>query len=369
MSEKDRELMERYIYEVTRKVSKDQREEIAMELRELIEDMAEEKEMLQVLQALGDPAIFARKYQDDNRYLIGPEYYDDYAWVMEIVLFAVLLSALVSSIVQGITGETWLGVNIKATVDNVIDAAANVLSNLIVNAITSTIGSFGCVTLIFAVLQRMKVKVELKKKKVWSVKDLETEDSAVKPTWSPEHMAPVPNKKSRISRGDCIASIVFTMVVAGLFIFAPQIFGAYSFEENQPVKFIPLFNLSYWNVLLPLLLCSLFVGLAEDIIKLSQGVYSNVVLAASLISGFLQILLAIVILKILPFWNTSFMSDVTDTFGRAVTSRGDILFYWGTDTFANIFLAFILIVICINAVITIYKCLRYGIDKAEKNKL
>ena len=43
MTEADRELMERYIYQVTRRLAKDQREEIARELEGLITDMAEQR--------------------------------------------------------------------------------------------------------------------------------------------------------------------------------------------------------------------------------------------------------------------------------------------------------------------------------------
>lgn len=45
MERKDRELMERYIYAVVRRLPKEQRDEVALELTELIEDMAEEETM------------------------------------------------------------------------------------------------------------------------------------------------------------------------------------------------------------------------------------------------------------------------------------------------------------------------------------
>lgn len=60
MKEQEREWMERYIYQVTRRLPKAQRGETAMELRELIGDMAEEKGSVEAaLTALGDPAVFA----------------------------------------------------------------------------------------------------------------------------------------------------------------------------------------------------------------------------------------------------------------------------------------------------------------------
>ena len=52
MTEADRELMQRYIYQVVRRLAKDQREETARELEELITDMAEQKGMEEALKEL-----------------------------------------------------------------------------------------------------------------------------------------------------------------------------------------------------------------------------------------------------------------------------------------------------------------------------
>ena len=40
MTDREKELVNRYVYEVTKRIPKEQRNEIEMELRELIEDMA-----------------------------------------------------------------------------------------------------------------------------------------------------------------------------------------------------------------------------------------------------------------------------------------------------------------------------------------
>ena len=56
-------LIDRYIYDVVRRLPKDQREDIELELRALIDDMlggaAEESEVAGVLQNLGKPADLA----------------------------------------------------------------------------------------------------------------------------------------------------------------------------------------------------------------------------------------------------------------------------------------------------------------------
>ena len=61
MSEK--EMIERYIYEVVKRVPQAVKEEIRMELQELIEDMCGEEgsNVETVLQKLGDPAEFAKR--------------------------------------------------------------------------------------------------------------------------------------------------------------------------------------------------------------------------------------------------------------------------------------------------------------------
>lgn len=72
MTDRERELVNRYIYEVTKRVPKAQREEIELELKELIDDMLEGLTLEQVFAKLGDPAVFAKKYREDKNYMISP---------------------------------------------------------------------------------------------------------------------------------------------------------------------------------------------------------------------------------------------------------------------------------------------------------
>lgn len=103
MNEKD--MIERYIYEVTRRVPQENRDEIRLELQSLIEDMCagENCSAEDALQKLGNPVEFAKRYRDDSNYLIGPEYYDNYIWVLKIALIGIAISAAISGLVSGIT--------------------------------------------------------------------------------------------------------------------------------------------------------------------------------------------------------------------------------------------------------------------------
>ena len=58
MTTQEQEWMDRYIYEVTRRLPRKQRQDVALELRELIGDMLEDdSSMERVLTRLGSPAL------------------------------------------------------------------------------------------------------------------------------------------------------------------------------------------------------------------------------------------------------------------------------------------------------------------------
>ena len=77
MTPNEKDFMERYIYQVIRRLPKAQREEVRMELEELIGDMYMDKgAMEEVLTQLGDPAEFAKSYYNGQPYLIGPDYFE-----------------------------------------------------------------------------------------------------------------------------------------------------------------------------------------------------------------------------------------------------------------------------------------------------
>ena len=87
MTPNEKDYMDRYIYQVIHRLPKAQREEVRMELEELISDMyADRGSMEEVLTELGDPAEFAKQYQNEQKYLIGPEYFDTYLWFVKVVL-------------------------------------------------------------------------------------------------------------------------------------------------------------------------------------------------------------------------------------------------------------------------------------------
>ena len=181
------DMIERYIYEVTRRVPQETRDEIRLELQGLIDDMcaAEGCSVEEALQKLGSPAEFAKRYRGDSNYLIGPEYYDTYIWLLKIALFGIGVSAIISAIAQGIIDvESWTGF------------FTNFFSELFTTFINGTLSMVGVVTIIFAILERQKVKIDIKPEEKWSVDELAKNTASVK-SWTPSSLPPIPDTSAQ----------------------------------------------------------------------------------------------------------------------------------------------------------------------------
>ena len=93
------DLIERYIYAVTKQLPKKNREDVSMELRGLIDDMLSERcagepteqDVRDVLTELGTPLELYAKYDEDaDKCLIGQPYYSSYKLAMKAILAAII---------------------------------------------------------------------------------------------------------------------------------------------------------------------------------------------------------------------------------------------------------------------------------------
>ncbi|CUP29959.1 Uncharacterised protein [[Eubacterium] contortum] len=330
MTDRERELINRYVYEVTKRVPKEQRDEIELEMRELIGDILEELTLDQVFAKLGDPAVFARKYREDKNYVISPDYYDNYIWVMKIVLICVWTGMFISMVVQCVIDYR-----------NVFYEIARFISGLM----TGSVGAFGAVTLVFAFMERQKIKVELKKDKVWTS----------------DMLNPIPDKKARISRGDCVASLVFIMIFAFILIFVPQFIGA-SFTDGNEVTRISLFNLDKWGMILPIFLVALMAAFVDEIIRLVAGCYCRTVMLSSVIANVIQVILAILVLKVFPIWNPNFVFELESNLSESLHWKNELINRWNAGLLSDIILGIIVFASAIEVGLTVYRTVRYGRD-------
>lgn len=348
MNEKD--MIERYIYEVTKRVPQKMRDEIRMELEGLIEDMCanENCSVEEALQKLGNPAEFAKRYRGDSNYVIGPEYYDNYIWLIKIAAFGIGISAIVSAIMQGIVNtESWSGLFSNFFIE---------FFNILING---TISMVGILTIIFAILEHQKIKLDIKPKEKWSVDELSKNVASVK-SWTPASLPPIPDKRAVISRGDSIASIIFITIFAVLLLCAPQLFGAFEYNDDKLQSIACIFNLDAWDGIAPILIFCLLVALVDEVIRLVSGYYCKPVMYSNIICNALQIVGSAFLLKCMPLFNPNFVAYIQQYKGITEFSDGDILRFWGSSTFTDYILLFICVIALLEMGVTIYKTLRYS---------
>ncbi|WP_342756343.1 permease prefix domain 1-containing protein [Kineothrix sedimenti] len=353
------ELIERYLYDVVRRLPEKQRDDIEQELRSLIEDMIEEREgsgelsreecERAVLTGLGDPAKMARSYRGDKEGLISGEYYDRYCYILKIVLIcagaAILFSDIISAMVHVVSDETLdiisgmgyalnEGLLSSSTWWKVFDIGITLPSALL--------QIFGVITLIFALMQRYHVKLDLSGE-----------------AWSVEKLPQIPYKKAMISRGESAVGIVFGVLAIILFAYSPQLMGAWVRQGEEMVS-IPLFNLSIWGKVLPFFIISVMAGIISDFVKLVAGRYNYRVMVTTIVMDIIGFIMTFIFMKVLPIWNVDFMQALQRETGIVFSSEGDLLIYFNTDSLINGIVIVILFFFLLDIATTVYHTVRYG---------
>lgn len=283
------EMIERYIYAVTQKLPQSQREDIAVELRGLIEDMVEEragdtsdeKVVEEVLLELGSPREMALKYTGKKRYLIGPELFEPFLTVLKIVLISLTAALGIVFVIQ--------------TMINPIDLL-DAFVGLIVSLVTAIPQAVGWVILIFALVEYNG--------------GYKAEDLALDKSWSPSLLPEIPDRKRQIKRYDPIIAIVFYVLMMVLFTFSSNFFGVYVFQDGSFQHVIPFLNESTLPHYLPFILLSLALFIVKECLKLISGKWTMKLVAYTLIINLIGIVAVIFLITGDAFWNTQFMSDL-----------------------------------------------------------
>lgn len=168
------EMIEKYVYAVTRRLPKEQRSDVADELRGNIEDMLSDSptdaEVEKVLMSLGEPSTLAADYLEEPKFLIGPELYNQYWSVLKYGLIIFLSLGFVNGIVEAFIRQPDPEVSGWNTIGYVIDSLL-IISNEVLFA---GLLAFALITIYFFVFQKFGVvfngKLYMKSK--WGLKDL-----------------------------------------------------------------------------------------------------------------------------------------------------------------------------------------------------
>lgn len=284
------QLIEKYIYAVTSRLPKDKREDIEKELRSIIEDMMDscggrsEENAKKVIEELGDPKKFAEKYNDAPRYLISPRVFDTYVLVLKIVLAAVCFGILVSTVVESVT-TPGLG-------------AGEIVGGFFFNIIGGLVTAFAWVTLVFFVIDRYNFKMDLKMEKEWTIADLKE----------------IPSTKAVISKGECIASIVFSSIFVVLFTTVPWIFAAYV-PGGAGIEVIPVFDIGVLNARIALVFGIYALSILKDIAKMLAGRWSLKLGIFCAVLSVLTLCLFLGLFMDMAIWNPAFGSGVVALVG------------------------------------------------------
>ena len=218
-------LIDRYVFDVVRRLPEGERGDVERELRANIRDMlpedSQEAETVRVLESLGDPRKLAEQYRINPRYLISPAMFEQYVAAVRVILPIVAVGVGLMGLLIGLA---------EGTIVTVADA----IQSAIGNGVSAAISALFTTTLGFALADYYRYKGTPEK-------------------WSPKDLPDVPSKEAvRISRGETITGMIFSAVLIA-FAFAvmrnPQLLGWYErsraavplFTPQALARFVPWF--------------------------------------------------------------------------------------------------------------------------------
>ncbi|WP_156920126.1 hypothetical protein [Brachyspira alvinipulli] len=240
-NKKIEDIIERYIYAVTKSMPYKIREDVSNEIRTLIDDIIKErfsnssyeiKDIKNILMEIGNPYELAHKYDTDyNKCLIEYPYYIYYKLILKIVLSSTLLGVIVSSIINIFINNEYLN-----------------LINIVSDICTSMLLAFSFVTLIFLFISKRNINIS----------NLIDFDNLPKP----------PNEKANIYKS--IITIAASIIFLLLLLLSPKIF---SFKINN--EYLEFFNTDIINksFLFPVVFILMLVS--REIIKLIGNRYNR----------------------------------------------------------------------------------------------
>ncbi len=248
------ELINRYVYQVGRRLPERTRADVEQELRSLLLDALEkrtgrtadftEEEQVAALTEFGPPEQMADKYRPRPRYIIGPKVFDLYVLVVTVVAGAGLLASIITTIVSTLGP----GANIS-TLDLFLRAWTTFM-NIALSGIGST-------TLVFAMLERV-------------IPDEEITLGNEAEKWNPRDL-PIVEAHGEIKRGRLLVSIAFqALLITAFLAFANRIGGVY-YDGTSWHWSPPSLSTAFFSMYLPLLITRWGLSIILDLVLLRQG--------------------------------------------------------------------------------------------------
>ena len=264
-------LIERYIYAVTRHLSPKIRADVEKELDGLISDMLEErcgdilpteKDIKIVLLELGSPDELVEKYSDESqKALISGAYFIVYKRILKLVLPIVAVVMGIVTIISVITG----------TPDASVFIVFSLIGRTIGGVIAGVFQTFAIITFIFAVLDYKRAPLY--------------DDDFI--TSLPE----VPEKNEKIGISEPIVGIIMSIAVVIIFLGFPHILGFYSSDSG----WVSVFNIDVLRSFWPFIILWAVLGIIDEGFKLMEGRYTKRLATVTTITSLLTLGCAAVI--------------------------------------------------------------------------
>jgi hypothetical protein len=250
------DMIERYVYDVGRRLPAKQREDIEKELKSLLLDALEaraggkepaQEDVAAVLREFGSPMDVAAKYAGE-RYVIGPRLYPVYRMVLLIVLCAVTFGLAVSFII----GTTLEAQTTADLVGRIAQFFAGVFSSLL--------GAVGGVTVVFWVIERAmergggKPGFEMK--------------------WDPKNLPPVPTRRDDWRPSHSVVALVFSAVFLVILNFLPEAIAVYARDAAGQLHRYPVLSAEALAAYLPLWDAGLALSMLLHVALLIRGRWS-----------------------------------------------------------------------------------------------
>ncbi len=325
-------LIDRYVHAVGDYLPKDIRDDVLKELRTNIEDMLPknytEKDVYNILQEMGSPMELANEYNPQKRYIIGPGYYHKYLAVLKIVVGICIAVFIGIAIIGWIMNPTKID-----SIETIVELFVDVITGGLLGAMQ---GAFW-VTLIFVILERSGV--EAGHLPYFSEK------------WTPDSLPELPvNDALKISRGETIFSMVWTIIFTALLYFQPQVIAIYRNIENGVLKAISLFDINVLKVYMPFIFALTVLQLGIFIWKYIAERWNISLIICDAAYNVLMCILVIVMLSDTALFNAAFISEIAELTKGSINTIA-LWFDRGKWIFAGFF-----IVLCIwDSISTFYK--------------
>ena len=281
-------LVEKYVYDVVRRLPAEIREDVKEELKanisEMIVDETNDEEVKKILYSMGSPKKLAGSYMKGKKSIISAEWISDYKHVLKLVLIILGSIAFIFGLIEALQeydATTPLGI------------FAEVLSSVISNVINSLLSGFAIVTLIFILIDNYGDKSD-----DWKIENL-----------------PEPPKEInlRISRTSSITGLVFTIIFGSLWIYIlynSNIYFAWYSDANGWNLIASLFNLDYTRVFVPIFLISIVLDIVVYIFKIKYATWNKKLAIIYVFAKVISVIVVVIFLSGSNLISDQFISKI-----------------------------------------------------------